>query len=451
MTINNKTNPSVTLDAETEIVDASKRIKSIKITGNARANSITGGRGKDTLDGLNGNNTLTGGTGADTFLYGGGKNVITDYEKQDKINIGGGLSYAGFAVDDNDLILNFGNADSLTITDGAGKAVNLNSTVNFYTSEGILDKNKKSIILANSADSFSATNYSQLKMIDGTASGAIEIVGNNKANSIVAGSSGSTLNGGKGKDTLVGGTGADIFVYANKSGKDVIEDYGTNDKISLGADVTIKDAKIRDDNLVIKVKQGSITVNDTTEVTLTSDGNDTIFSGGVFVTEDSLKVIGGYKGTIDLTENLKNVDASLAKKKLTINGNAEDNLLVGSKGEDKIYGKDKIYGNAGNDTLWGGKGNDSLWGGDGNDTFIFQAGTGKDTIFDYTSGELLQILDIEGREGGSFRKSTFKNDTLTLTINDGGKVIFNGVDTSTSFNINGNSYRVNGNFLTPNS
>ena len=125
------------------------------------------------------------------------------------------------------------------------------------------------------------------------------------------------------------------------------------------------------------------------------------------------------KGAIDLADDVKNFDGSQGKKKLTITGNAEANELIG------------------------GKKNDKLWGGGGADNFIYQAGTGKDTIADYNfaQGDLLTILDKKG-ETGDFKKATFKNDTLTLSIDGGGKVMFSGVNNDTSININGDTKTV---------
>ena len=395
----------------------------------------------DASDDTDNEDILNGSKGKDDFIYNGGKVVITDYQKKDKIDTGT-LAYESYSIADDDLIFDFGGDNSLTIQNGAGKAINLNSTVNFYTADGILDKNKKSITLASGAESFSAKNYSQLTTIDGSATGAIEILGNNKANIIYAGASGSTLAGGKGKDSLVGGDGADLFIYDKGDGKDVVENYGAGDKISLGADVELKDAKIKKGNAIFKVKGGALTVNDTTDVTFAAEGNETIFSGGVFTDSNSVKVLGSFKGTVDLSDyEVSNVDATLAKKKLTLAGDDSANYLVGGKG------KDCLTGGAGNDTLWGGKGKDSLFGGEGDDVFIFQAGNGTDTILDYASGELLTILNKRGDEG-DFKKATFKDDTLTLAIQGGGKVIFSGVNTSTNFNINGDTYHISNNSLT---
>jgi hypothetical protein len=105
-----------------------------------------------------------------------------------------------------------------------------------------------------------------------------------------------------------------------------------------------------------------------------------------------------------------------------------------------------LNGGAGNDTLWGGKKNDTLTGGDGSDIFIYRAGDGNDVIADYQSGDLLQIIDKKGN-ASPFKKATFKDDTLTLKIKGGGKVIFDNVGASTEFNINGDSYHISGNSL----
>ena len=130
---------------------------------------------------------------------------------------------------------------------------------------------------------------------------------------------------------------------------------------------------------------------------------------------------------------------------VTIDTGAGNDSLSGGDGKDTLSGgsgNDKLLGGKGNDSLWGGAGNDSLWGGDGNDTFIFRAGEGTDKIFDYSSGDMLKILNSSGA-ASKFTKSNYSNGTLSLTISGGGQVIFNDVSTSTNFNINGNSYKIN--------
>jgi len=129
----------------------------------------------------------------------------------------------------------------------------------------------------------------------------------------------------------------------------------------------------------------------------------------------------------------------------SINGGAGNDVIFGNKGSDTLLG------GAGNDSLWGGSGNDSLYGGAGDDTFIYKPGEGTDTIFDFQSGDLLTILKSNGKEGGTFTSSSFKNGNLTLGISGGGSVIFSGVSKSNSFNINGDTYKISSSKLTQNS
>lgn len=342
------------------------------LVGDVSNDYLIGGKSNDTFDGGAGNDTLSGGKGHDVFLYSGGNDVITDYEKKDIISLTS--AYENFSVNGSDVIFNFGDDNTLTLINGAGKEINFqyseNTSNDIYITEGVLDKKKHSVELKATAESFNAAEYSRLQTIDGSAAeDAINIVGNRKRNLICAGANGSSLAGGKGRDTLRGGEGSDIFIYSKGDGVDVIDNCDAGDKISLGSDVTINDAKFMQGNTFFKFKgSGSLTVNGTASVTLTTDGNDSIFSGGVFHVGDTVKVLGSYKDAIDLAADFKNVDATLSKQKLTINGNDADNSLVGGKG------KDSLIGGAGNDTLWGGKRNDTLTGGEGNDVFIFRAG-----------------------------------------------------------------------------
>ena len=60
---------------------------------------------------------------------------------------------------------------------------------------------------------------------------------------------------------------------------------------------------------------------------------------------------------------------------------------------------------------------------------------------------MLKILKPNGKDGGSFTNSSFKNGDLTLAISGGGKVIFDDVSVGDKFNINGKSYTLKGTTL----
>ena len=72
--------------------------------------------------------------------------------------------------------------------------------------------------------------------------------------------------------------------------------------------------------------------------------------------------------------------------------------------------------------------------GAGKDVFIYKPGEGTDKIMDYAKGDILKILKSNGNAGGSFTKSSFS----------GGKVVFEGVNSGDSFNINGKNYTLSG-------
>ncbi len=68
----------------------------------------------------------------------------------------------------------------------------------------------------------------------------------------------------------------------------------------------------------------------------------------------------------------------------TLNGDATENELSSSNGNDAIYGEagnDTLYGGAGNDILNGGLGSDAMFGGAGNDTYIVD--DPRDTATEY--------------------------------------------------------------------
>ena len=78
--------------------------------------------------------------------------------------------------------------------------------------------------------------------------------------------------------------------------------------------------------------------------------------------------------------------------------------------------------------------------------FAYSAGDGNDTIMDYSyaQDDMLQILDKNGNKDAKFA-GTFDDDTLTLKVTGGGKVIL--ATDQTQFNINNTTYTRQGNSL----
>ncbi|MBR3747793.1 MAG: hypothetical protein IKN27_12615, partial [Selenomonadaceae bacterium] len=289
-------------------------------------------------------------------------------------------------------------------------------------------------------------------------------------NDILSGGSGNdSLSGGAGKDTLYSGTGnntltggasTDVFFY--EGGKLLITDYAAGDKLKIAGNKVSK-SEVKNKDVILTTSGGSITIAGGMGKNITLIDKDDKETSNIY--GKTLKVT---KSTpVTLGSDYANADASSAKVVVMITGNAYDNSILGGAKNDSIYGgagndilfgnggndslygdagNDSLYGGAGNDSLWGGAGNDSLFGGDGDDTFVYTANTGTDTIFDYSNGDMLQILDAKGSKVG-FSKAAFSNNDLTLSVKGGGTIIFDDVSSSTSFNINGTNYKISGSKL----
>ena len=338
------------------------------------------------------------------------------------------------------------NSDGLAEILGTG---NVNVAFAESADDFITDTDADKTLVIDKDSNSSVTLDAAIKIADASnRTEKIKITGNALDNSIIGGSKNdvldgaagdNTLNGGKGNDTLRGGDGADVFIYENKSGKDVIDSYGAGDVISLGSGAAIKDAYMKSKNAVIKIGTGAITVKNisNTEITLAQGGAETILSNGVLINDDSAKVLKSFSGSIDLGGGVDTADASLANKKVTVNGSAADDAITGGKKNDKLYG------NAGDDTLSGGKGNDSLWGGTGADTFIYAKGDGNDVIYGFGDDDTLILSNLDLKEGTLNAKGT----EIYLKVGSTKKAITLKDFDATEFNINGSTYAISGNKL----
>ena len=315
-------------------------------------------------------------------------------------------------------------------------------------------------------------------------------------NDILSGGSGNdTLIGSTGNDSLHGGTGKDLFVFS--VGKDTIADYKSGtDKISVSSSLGNAVFSVANNNIVLTYGKNSLTILDGSDKVITfADNTKFVYTQyGRFNQNKTSVTLSAASKNFSATKynDLATIDGLAAVSPIKITGNGLNNSILGGAGKDKLYGstgndslnggkgndslnggsgndilsggsgndtligstgkdslsggsgKDKLYGGAGNDTLWDGAGNDTLYGGDGKDTFIYKPGEGTDKIMDYNSADMLQILKADGSAGGSFNKSFFSNNKLTLTIDGGGTVIFDGVKSGDVFNINGTTHIISG-------
>lgn len=432
---------SFTAPGTVKTVNASAASKALLLTGNSANNSLLGSKNNDTLRGGAGDDTLTGGKGNDVFIYEKGNDVITDYTVgTNKISLASAAS--SFSIDGSDVVLYFSAGNSLRIKGAVGKKITFvkgkTTSVNIYTKNGIMNSAGTAVTLASSAKTFTAD--SKLITIDGSAaSGQIKIVGNAKANRIIAGANGSTLNGGKGVDTLIGGAGADVFVYDNNSGNKLIQSFAAGDAVSLNGGAKVTDVSYSSKTgTVLKTAKNSVTVKGITAVTFFEGSTEKITKNGLIYSADETEVT--------LPASFKqNTKSYLSFDAIKIDGSANNNPLKISATTDEgaaIYGgskNDTLQGGDGRDTLSGGKGNDYLWGNAGADIFLYSKGSGQDVIYGFEDDDLLKIT---GAFSASYNKT--KNE-IAFKVGSTANAITLKNFTATTFNVNGDLYQISGN------
>jgi Ca2+-binding RTX toxin-like protein len=279
------------------------------IYGSAGNDTLSGGDGNDTLSGRTGSDTLTGGAGNDTFLYGqgDGADVIMDFAPGDLVNVSAYQTAQSMMQVGADVIVIFSGGDQITfhnttlsvvqaglhfvdvqppmnlagtagndtLTGGSGNdALNggagndtldgrggadtmIGGTGNdvFYVDNAgdvVTEARRGGTDEIRASVSYALVTGVQVEKMTAIGTGAVNLTGNelaqtlqgNTADNFLYGMGGNdklnggdgndTLRGGLGTDTLTGGAGADLFVFEAKGGNDRITDFvsGT-DKIDL--------------------------------------------------------------------------------------------------------------------------------------------------------------------------------------------------------------------------
>ncbi len=298
-------------------------------TGNALANTISGGDLADTLSGLAGNDTLQGGLGADTMIGGDGSDVYFVDETGDVVTeTNADLAIGGTDRVESDIDYTLGaNLENLDLNGAAvvGRGNTLNNVINGN---------------ANANQLFGAAGNDTLSGDDG--------------NDLLDGGEGNdTLNGGDDNDTIIGGAGNDtidvgagfntIVYNTTNFGNDVINSFDSaggspanQDRIDLsGLGVTAANFA----NRVFESAAGANTI-----ITIRENGAASAIQG-------TIQINGSNTAAIDIT------DFTLATGTVLAGATAGNDTLNGTAGGDIINalaGTDTVNGNGGNDTLSGG-------------------------------------------------------------------------------------------------
>ncbi|TAY60371.1 beta strand repeat-containing protein, partial [Rhizobium leguminosarum] len=391
-------------------------------TGNAFANTITGGGGNDLLNGGGGADTLIGGAGSDIYIVDHVGDIVTEAadagndtvrttlasytlgsDVENLTNIGtaaftgtgnslDNIITGGAAIDTlfggvgNDTLNGGGGADRLI--GGAGDDTyivdNAGDVVTEVANEGI------DTVRTNLSAHTLAANVENLTYI-GTA--AFTGAGNLLDNIIIGGVAADKLMGAAGNDTLIGGAGADTMLGG--TGDDIyVVDIATDiviENANEGTD-TVRTALVSytlGNNVENLTYTGSASFTGTGNAlanTITGGAGNDVLNGGT----GAYSLIGGAGNDTYIIDNAGDIVTDAANEGIdtvrtnlasyTLAGNVENLSFAGTGAfagtgnnlDNTITGgaaADTLSGGAGNDTLDGGTGTDALIGGKGDDTY----------------------------------------------------------------------------------
>jgi Ca2+-binding RTX toxin-like protein len=408
-------------------------------TGNAVANTLTGGTGNDSLDGGAGIDTLFGGPGDDTYIVDVAGDVLVETAGQGTDTVRTALASYVLGANLDNLVYtgaaNFtgtGNADSNQITGGNG-VDNLNGGAGADVLLGGLGNDSYTVDNAgdvvsenpgsgtdtvNSSITYTLGNDLENLVLTGTL--AINgtgntlnnvITGNSAANTLYGLDGNDSLNGGAGIDRMVGGLGNDTYTVDNVAdqtdesvgeGTDVVNSSVTYtlgaevEKLTLTGTLAINGTGNGLANVIIgNTAANSLYGMDGNDSLSGGTGADTMFGGlgdDTYTVDNTGDTIGENSGegtdqvnssvTYTLPANAENLTLTGAA---VINGTGtnDPNILIGNAAANSLVG------NGGGDTLNGGAGADIMSGGAGNDAYMVDnaldtvneaVGGGTDTV-----------------------------------------------------------------------
>ena len=417
------------------------------IKGGAGDDTIEGGKGKDNLYGVSGNNTFifSAGDGEDTFYSGKGNDTLRFY--------GINLKDINFEVSGKNLIISYGNSDSVTLKNYFGKgnkvissakkiktkddeydleAVRNNTVVipdeeetdiviDSVTSDLTVEQGKNYTInsVSNGVKlSFVAEDVTKLSV---TQSGNDIVIVNGEdtitlkgqaaknGNIILADSHNTTesvytglgnITGSNGNDiifnsagnaTLTGNAGANTYIFKAGDGVDHIVSTSGQDVIKF-SDVNIADIKssVEDNKLALKYSD-----------------NDKIYIDDFFKTRTDIQVITADKKTFSLVNGLGFILADG-----NINGTANSDIIAGGSS---------------NDTITAGKGDDRIIEFNGTNTYVFNKDDGRDYIYAKGTDSYNDILKFNESVMSDLKLYKTTSGDLIINYNGGASTDANNV------------------------
>jgi Ca2+-binding RTX toxin-like protein len=385
------------------------------ITGGDFVDLILGGGSNDILAGGGGNDTVSGGEGIDQLSGGAGDDFLHSYELAD--TAGDSLMDGGDGFDLLEFrIANYSGSTTIDLADSTGRIRNIEQ-INFSGGMGnniVTGGGAGDTMRGNaSADEFRGLGGNDILFGGGGddllygGDGNDQIDGDAGANTIYGeggndrlGASGTEANfidGGLGNDEITGGFGDDTLIGGE--GNDYIDGNAGSDWMAGGVG------------------------NDIYLIDSVSDVASELDGQGI----DEVRTFLASYTLGDTFENLSgNPFTSAPESGQTLTGNALDNVISGS------YGNDTLVGGIGADIMSGRYGNDTFYVDSSNDLVLENEDQGRDVIYtsaSYTLGagvyvEALSTDSIAGTAainlaGNSFNNEIYGNNGANL-LNGGG-------------------------------
>lgn len=346
------------------------------------AETIIGSNEIDTLTGGSGVDFVEGGGGSDiySFAAGDGADVFADFGtfSNDQLTITGysstDVTYRLSSAYGNDLVLDFGGGDSVTL-------------INLFANSGI-----EGVTFAGDSVSFTRAQLQTEANTSGVSQA--EILGDGGVNTLVSTAADEVLSASDNSDT---------YVYAAGGGHDIIDDNGFFDTDVLNitgfdlADATFERVNgYNNDVRIVLSASESITIRDG----LTSSSADEI-------------------------EQINFDDTSIDRFDM------QAAIII----QEQTLAEDVIVGFADNDIIIGGTGDDYLRGGDGADTYVFASGDGNDIISEggFFDTDIVQFSDYSSTDA-TFTRGIVDDSDLVISFSGGDSVTIRNTLTGSSAN-----------------
>jgi Ca2+-binding RTX toxin-like protein len=370
------------------------------LVGGTAGDTLNGGDGNDHLNGGAGVDLMIGGTGDDTYSVDNQNDYVVELtgEGNDRVDtsvsysLAPGISVETLAAADLDgttpLVLAGNELDNTVIGNAGGNTLyGLGGNDILIGLKGddlyVVDSAQDRVVEASgegfdqvfTSVSYALTAGSEVEVLsafdrDGTQ--ALDLSGNEFANTIVGNAGPNVIDGGEGDDTLWGMAGADTLKGGGGNDRFVVDNPG---------------------DVIVEAQDG---------------GYDTVFSYITYTLSPGAEV------EVLTTMNRDGTEA------IDLSGNEFANTIVGNAGANSLSG------GAGDDTLWGWSGADIMKGGTGNDRFIVDdpgdqvielPSEGYDQLFSYISYvlpagdevEILSTMDRNGTQAINFTGNEFAN------------------------------------------